>query len=100
MVQEQSQRARQLTRFKRLEDGADVADVAGRDAPNETAKLLVGGLSLPRRLPAKCVPGLGIAFALDETRNGGSAEGADQLIFEVGAADEETEPFKLSPRKV
>ena len=58
------------------------------------------GLSLPRRLPLECVPGLGITFELGESRNGGSADGADQLIFQVGAADEETEPFKLVPGKV
>ena len=57
-------------------------------------------LSLPRRLPLERVPGPGIAFELREPGDGVSADGADELVFEIGAADEETEPFEVLPRKV
>jgi virginiamycin B lyase len=89
------ERPRHLGEIERLDEQARVADLPAAAAAHEPSQLLRRRPSLPRGLLLEGAERSKLALSVDDLFHGGGAEGADQLVLEVGETREEPEPLHL-----
>jgi hypothetical protein len=89
-----------LGEVQRVDEQTRVSDLPPAAAAHEASKLLLVGPSLPRRLLLESAEGGKVPLSLDDLFHGGSAERADQLVFQVRDAHVETESFHVGPGEV
>ena len=83
-----------------LYEEAGVPRLPAPAAAHEAPELFVGGPAEPRRLLLQRAEGPEVPVGFDDRLHGGGAEGADQLVLEVGDAHEEPEPFQVRAAQV
>jgi SpoVK/Ycf46/Vps4 family AAA+-type ATPase/predicted metal-dependent enzyme (double-stranded beta helix superfamily) len=89
--QDAVERAGHLIGLERLDEVTRVADLAPAAAAHEAAELLVERAPVPGDLPLERPERTEVAVLGDELLDAGGAEGADELVLEVGLADVEAE---------
>jgi hypothetical protein len=100
MGKDQVEGSRHLGEIERLDEQACVADLPTAAAAHEAPKLLLGRPSLPRRLLLERAEGSEVTLRIDDLFHRGGAEGADQLVLQVGVAHIETEAFHIGATEV
>lgn len=93
MSEDAVERPRHLSWSERLDEVARVPDLAPPAAAHEAPQLLLRGPGSPRGLLLQRSERAEVSLRLGHLLDGGDAEGADQLRFQVGDADVEAEPF-------
>jgi hypothetical protein len=86
--------------IKRADEQARVETLSAGSGPQETAKLVLGAPSLLRRLLLKNAERSELTLSIDDLFHRGGAEGADQLVLQIGDAHVETERFHLGAGQV
>ena len=94
------ERPRHLAEIERLDEQARVADLPAAAAAHPTLKLLLSRPSLPGGLLLQGAERSKVSLSLGDLLHGPRAEGADQLVFQIGDAHVETQPFHLGAREV
>src|SRR4051794_39802811 len=91
------ERARHPIEVERVDEQARVADLAAAAAAHEPPQLLGVGPPAPRRLPLERADGAELALCVDHRLDRRDADGADQLVLQVGVADVKAEALHLDP---
>jgi hypothetical protein len=78
-----------------VDEEARVAELASAGASHEAPKLAFGRSPTPCGLSLKRSKGVEIAFGLDDPLDGVGPERADELVLQVGAANEEAERLQV-----
>src|SRR3984885_14837675 len=82
---------------ERVHEQARVQALPARPGPHEPAQLPLRAAALLRGLPLEHAERPELALRLDDTLDRVGAEGADQLVLQVGDADEEAERLHVRP---
>src|SRR5467141_2440537 len=82
-------------RVERFGQDSPVTDLAARTDAQETLQLLLAGPVALGGLAAEGTERPELALRGDDPLDRGGAEGADQLVFQVGDAHVEAEPFQV-----
>jgi hypothetical protein len=94
------QRPRHSTEIQRADEQGRGLDLPATARAQESPELLLFGPSLPRGLLLEGAERFKVTLIVDDPFHGGSTEGADQLVFKVGDAHVETEPFHVAASEV
>jgi hypothetical protein len=87
--QESFERARDLARLQGADEQRCVASLTAAAAAHETPELGFDGAPSPGRLVLERAEGAEVSFGLDDPLDAVGAEGANELVLEVGVADED-----------
>ena len=93
------ERARHPAEIERLDEQTRVPDLPAAAAAHEAPELLLDRPSLPLGLLLERAKRAKVSLRVDNLFHGGGAEGADQLVLEVGVAHVEAEPFHIGARE-
>ena len=99
MSQHFVERARDSPEIERLDEETRIADLPPAAAAHEAAELVLDRSALPRSLFLERAKGGEVAFSFRDLLHRIRPDGADQLVFEIGEAHEETQLLHLARRK-
>lgn len=94
------QRARGARGIERLDQQAPVAHFAGGTSPHEPPQQLIDRTPGVLRLLAEDLERAQLALAIEQGEDGVNTEGPDELVLEIGDADEESEPVEGGSKPV
>lgn len=89
MREQRVERPRYLIRLECIDEKTRVSDLPPGAAAHEPAQLVLRVPSFPHRLLLERAERAKVALLLEDPLDGVDTEGADQLVLEVGVADEE-----------
>jgi hypothetical protein len=99
MLEHANEWPRYARRIERVDEQARVTDLPAVGAPHEASQLRFDSPPAPRGLLLEGAEGSEVALGVDDGFDGGGAETADQLVFQIRDADVEAEAFHLGPRE-
>src|SRR5689334_6098992 len=93
MLEHRDERARHRIQVEGVDEVPCVADLPAAPAAHEAPELLLHRPASPLRLLLQRAERTQVAVRLDHRLYRLDAEGSNELVFEVGLADVEAEPF-------